>query len=922
MSAVTQKPEQVARDAIDTKLLRAGWLVQNKNGIDLRVGIGIAVREYETDIGPADYVLFVDREPVGIVEAKPDDWGQKITTVEGQSGGYAAAELKWFKNNKSLPFVFESTGVLIRFTDGRDPKPRSREVFNFPRPETLQEWLDQTDSLRERLQGLPYLDTSDLWACQGNAIEKLEASFKQSRPRALIQMATGSGKTYTAITSIYRLLKHADAKRVLFLVDTRNLGEQAEQEFMAYVPSDDNRKFTELYNVQRLTSSFVAKDSQVCISTIQRMYSLLKGQELNGAAEETNPAELKVRPEEPVPVAYSKQIPPEFFDFIIIDECHRSIYNLWRQVLEYFDAFLVGLTATPDNRAYGFFKKNVVSEYSHEQAVADGVNVGNEVYVIETEKTQHGGQLKANQQIEMRERMTRKKRWEIQDEDEVYSAQQLDRDVVNPDQIRTVVHTFRKKLPEIFPDRDEVPKTLIFAKTDSHADDIIQTVREEFAEGNVFCKKVTYRAEEDPKSVLAQFRNDYYPRIAVTVDMIATGTDVKPIECLLFMRDVKSRNYFEQMKGRGTRTLDHDDLKKVSPTAASGKTHYVIVDAVGVTKSLKTASQPLITKPTVPLKDLATGVMMGVRDEDTVSSLAGRLARLSQQLDCTEKERIKEQAGGVELTQIIGNLLAAIDSDYIQEKAREIESVHGDGEPSPEACDQAREQLVDDAASVFNGELIELIDSIRRTKEQIIDREGLDTVLRAEWEGDAHENAEAMVRDFREYLEAHRDEIEALMIFYDQPHRRCELTYAMIREVLDKLKNDQPRLSPLRVWQAYTLLDDYKGNQPISELTALVALIRRVCGIDATISPYSNTVRRNFQDWIMKHHSGSGEKFNKGQMEWLHMIRDHIISSFHLDREDLEMAPFDSKGGMGQMYKLFGDQMDSVIDELNKALAA
>src|SRR5262249_44778443 len=243
------------------------------------------------------------------------------------------------------------------------------------------------------------------------------------------------------------------------------------------------------------------------------------------------------------------------------------------------------------------------------------------------------------------------------------------------DQIRTVIRTFKEKLPEIFPDRAEVPKTLIFAKTDSHADDIIQTVREEFGEGNEFCKKLTYKVEEDPKSVLAQFRNDYNPRIAVTVDMVATGTDVKPLECLIFMRDVKSRNYFEQMKGRGTRTLDYDDLKKVTPSVTSAKTHYVIVDAIGVTKSLKTASQPLITKPSVPLKDLAMGVMMGVRDEDTVSSLAGRLARLNKQLEDEEQTRIREKTGGVELTEIVGNLLSSIDPDRIEAKARETNHI-------------------------------------------------------------------------------------------------------------------------------------------------------------------------------------------------------------------------------------------------------
>ena len=296
---------------------------------------------------------------------------------------------------------------------------------------------------------------------------------------------------------------------------------------MSYLPNDENRKFTELYNVQLLKNSYIAGSSQVCISTIQRIYSILKDEPLDESAEDENPAERLVRPKQPLPVVYNAKYPPEYFDFIIIDECHRSIYNIWRQVIEYFDAFLIGLTATPDARTYGFFRKNIVSEYSHERAVADGVNVGNEVYRIDTEVSQQGTTVRAEQQIEKRERLTRKKRWERQDEDEQFAAAQLDRAVVIPDQIRTIVRTFRDKLPEIFPGRDEVPKTLIFAKTDSHADDIIQIVREEFDQGNDFCKKITYQSLEDPKSVLAQFRNNYNPRIAVTVDMIATGTDVK-----------------------------------------------------------------------------------------------------------------------------------------------------------------------------------------------------------------------------------------------------------------------------------------------------------------------------------------------------------------------------------------------------------
>ena len=923
-----QNPEQKARDAIDALLKQAGWVVQSVKTLDLNAGLGQAVREYQTDVGPADYVLFVDHKAVGVIEAKREDLGHKITDVERQTEGYAKAKLKWVNNEEPLPFLYESTGIITRFTDGRDPKPRSREVFNFHRPETLKEWLAQGDSLRERLQHIPILNPNHLPAkelrlrdCQETAITNLEASFKADRPRALIQMATGAGKTYTAITSMYRLLKHAHGKRILFLVDTKNLGEQAEQEMMSYVPLDDNRKFTELYTVQRLKSPYIASDTHVCISTIQRLYSILKDTPLDEAAEEINPAEMK-QPKAPMPVVYSEKIPPEFFDFIYIDECHRSIYNLWQQVIDYFDASLIGLTATPDNRTYGFFKKNVVSDYSHEKAVADGVNVGNEVYVIETQITQRGAQINAHQQVEKREKLTRKKRWEQQDEDEAYSATQLDRNIVNPDQIRTVIRTFREKLPEIFPGRTEVPKTLIFAKTDSHADDIIQTVREEFDEGNAFCKKLTYKIEEDPKSVLANFRNAYYPRIAVTVDMIATGTDVKPLECLLFMRDVKSRNYFEQMKGRGTRTLDMDDLKKVTPSAVSAKTHYVIVDAIGVTRSLKTASQPLITKPTVPLKDLAMQVMMGAHDEDTVSSLAGRLARLNKQLDTDDQRRIREAAGGLELTQLVGRLFGAIDADNIEARALELAKQPIGTDPGDAKREQAQQQLVSEAAKVLNGELVELIETIRRDKEQTIDHDNLDNLVRAGWEKDAANNAQALTDEFAEYLKANQDNIAALTIFFSQPQRRRELSFELIRQVLDKLKADKPKLAPLYVWQAYRQLDDYKGAQPISELTALVALIRRVCGMDAKLSTFDDTVRRNFQNWIMKHHSGGGNKFNEEQMDWLRMIRDHVANSFHIERDDLEMSPFDGQGGLGKMYQLFGAKMESLRDDLNEVLVA
>jgi type I restriction enzyme R subunit len=912
-------PEQLARDRIDELLHQSGWAVQDRKAINWSAGAGVAVREYQTSEGPADYILFVDRKPIGVIEAKRAEKGETLSTVEDQSQGYRKAKLQYLEN-APLPFAYESAGEVTWFTDHLDLKPRSRRVFSFHRPEAFQEALKKARSLRERLQDLPVLDTTNLRDCQINAIQKLETSFKEARPRALIQMATGSGKTYTAISFIYRLLKFADAKRVLFLVDTKNLGEQAEQEFMAFSPPDDKRKFTELYTVQRLNSRYISPDSQVCISTIQRLYSILKDEEMDEQAEQENPNE-RWQPREPVPVVYNEKIPVEFFDFIVIDECHRSIYNLWKQVLDYFDAFLIGLTATPDARTYGFFQENVVSDYTHEQAVLDGVNVGYDVYLIETKISQEGATVSAGEYIERREKLSRRKRWELLDEEESYSATKLDRDVVNPSQIRWIVRTFRDKLPEIFPHRTEVPKTLIFAKTDSHAEDIIRMVREEFAEGNEFCKKITYQSKEAPKSVLAQFRNEYNPRIAVTVDMIATGTDVKPLECLLFMRDVKSRNYFEQMKGRGTRTLGEDDLKKVTPSAVSGKTHFVIVDAVGVTKTLKTDSRPLERKPGVALKDLLGAVLMGAQDEDLYTSLANRLIRLDRQLSDPERAEFRQEAGGKTASHIAATLLAAYDPDKIEDKAREIYALPPDRQPDQSHLAAAQESLLKNASGIFSGALNEYIDNVRRVHEQLIDTVNLDELKQAGWDTSSGARGADLVQGFQAYIETYKDEIVAFRIFYEQSYRQRHWTYLMVKEVLEHLKRHRPQLAPYRVYEAYAELDKAPKDQPKSELIALITLLRRVTGMDARLDPYDEKVRRNFQDWVFRKQAGA-LKFSEEQMEWLRMIRDHIAASVSISEDDLDFSPFDAKGGRGKIWQLFGAETEGVIIELNEELVA
>ena len=591
-----QTPEQQARQQIDETLAEAGWIIQDRDAMNLAARLGVAVREFRMAPGHgfADYMLFVDGLAAGVLEAKPV--GYTLSSVELQADKYATGLPPGLNPPVNpLPFLYVSTGVETRFINRLDPRPKTRRISHLPhvhRPEALAEWLAaetldawvkrlhaegdgfytaagdaRPASLRARLQTLPPLEQDFLYPVQVEAVNNVERSLKRNHPRSLVQMATGSGKTIFAITSAYRLIRYAGARRVLFLVDRSNLGEQAEKEFQGFRTPDDHRKFTELYPVQRLTSNTIGEASKVIITTIQRLYSMLQG-EAAFASEDEAASHFESTGgalSEPLPVVYNAAYPPEYFDVIVIDECHRSIYTVWRQVLEYFDAFLIGLTATPAKQTFGFFNKNLVMEYDHEHAVADGVNVDFEVYNIRTRITGQGATIEATSDtmVEYRDRQTRQRRWERPDEDITYDATELDRRVVARDQIRTVVRTFRDRLfTDIFPGRKEVPKTLIFAKDDSHAEDIVEIVRDEFGRGNDFCQKITYKVTAtQPRDLIQAFRNSFEPRIAVTVDMISTGADIKPIEIVMFMRVVKSRVLFEQMKGRGVRVIDARELQ-------------------------------------------------------------------------------------------------------------------------------------------------------------------------------------------------------------------------------------------------------------------------------------------------------------------------------------------------------------------------
>lgn len=910
-------PEQEARIVIDEKLKMSGWQVQNVNQLNLLAGLGVAVREFPTSTGPVDYVLFINGEPVGVIEAKKSSAGENITVVEEQSSRYANSTFKWINRDHSIRFAYEATDKLVKFTDYKDIKYRSRKVFSFHRPEYLESLLQASDTIRNNMKHFPPLDPVGFRDCQINAINNMDVSFADNRPRALVQMATGAGKTFTAITEAYRLLKYGKMNRILFLVDTKSLGEQAEREFLAYTPSDDRRSFSQLYGVRRLKSSYIPNDVQICISTIQRMYSILKEEDLDESTEEESFNEyVTADSKAPKEVVYNEKYPPEFFDCIIIDECHRSIYNVWQQVLTYFDAFLVGLTATPDKRTFAFFNENVVSEYRREQAIIDGVNVGEDIFLIETEVSQKGGHI-LKRVIEYRDRLSREKRWEQMDEDLDYDKNKLDKDVVNPSQIRTVIKTFKENLfTSLFPRRKEVPKTLIFAKTDSHADDIINIVREEFGEGNEFCKKITYSVE-NAEDTLSSFRNDYYPRIAVTVDMIATGTDVKPLECLIFMRDVRSKNYFEQMVGRGTRTICVDDLQKVTPSATENKDHFVIVDAVGVTKSKKSETRSLERKPTVSMKELMMNVALGDKSEDTLTSLANRISRLDKQMTDKEHKEFKKNVG-TSARDLANNLLNAFDEDVIAEKAKSL--IMSDV-PTQQDLEKAQKELLNEATKPFyNPDNRNFIENIRRSHDQVIDTVNLDSVVYAGFDSQREENADKVITTFREFIEENKDEIIALRIIYNENYKDRPMVIEQLKSLYEKLK--KKNITVERLWDCcYIKFTNKVKRGTVAQLTDLISIIRFEIGATDELTSFADRVNANFKEWTFRKNAGYSQ-FTEEQMEWLRLIKDHIISSLSILDEDLDYTPFDHKGGLLGFYEAFGDNYKNILNEMNVALVA
>lgn len=900
---------------IDQQLSKAGWVVQDKKDLNVFSGQGVAVREVvmKAGHGRVDYLLYVDKAVVGVIEAKPQ--GTPLSGVEWQSAMYAEGlppevRLKALTRDGRLPFVFEASGSETHFTNGFDPEPRARAIFNFPKPATLartvraaQDDLD-APTWRGKVRTLPALDTEPLRPAQITAITGIERSLTEQRfDRSLVQMATGAGKTYTAVTEAYRLLKWGGFHRVLFLVDRNNLAEQTLAEFQNYRTPDDGRRFTELYNVAKLNRVGMPDSTKVAISTIQRVFKVLKNEEVPDG---DDPGIDDFVPDEPVEVAYNPDLPPEAFDLVIVDEAHRSIYGVWRRVLEYFDAHVVGLTATPGKQTFGFFRQNLVSEYTYPQSVADGVNVDFDIYRIKTEISEQGSTIEAGTIVPKVDRRTRVERLEELDEDLEYTGRQLDRAVTAKSQIRLVLETFRDRLfTEIFPGRSTVPKTLIFAKDDAHAEEIVTTVREVFGKGNDFAAKITYNAR-DPKGQLQAFRTSPTLRIAVTVDMIATGTDVKPLECVFFMRDVRSAQYFEQMKGRGARTIDKATFQSVTPDAEN-KTRFVLVDAVGVTEH-EYVEPPLNREKSISLKQLLDRAATLTLSEAETATLASRLSALEAQLAPEERAEL-DGVAGQPLRQVIRGLVDAVDPDT---QATHVEA----GGDIQELLDKAIEPIA------ANPELRARIIELRRAHDRVIDEVSADTLVDAYGVVDA-DRAKVVIEDWQAYLDEHRAEISAIQIIQESKERR--VAFPDIQELADRIARPPHNWTPDLIWNAYVALGaNYRGSSGTRtrhSLTDLVSLLRYTVGVDDELVPYADRVQEKYAAWLAQQ-AQAGATFSATERWWLDRMVAVIAASAGITADDLDEAPFTERGGVDGALRDLGDGAGDLLHRLNQELTA
>ena len=892
-------PEEKARVKIDQMFVDVGWKVVDRDfytptltAAAIREGLLKGNRE-------ADYFLFINGMAVGVLEAKREEVDVSSEMVCDQAELYARGVPECYKAySRPLPIIYQSNGEETYFRDFREKDGDLILLNRIHSPKEIVKML----GIEDPYAGLPTLKEKGLRKCQYDAITELEGSFRAGQKRALIVLATGAGKTYTACLAAYRFLAYTPMKRILFLVDRNNLGKQAESGFGMFRLTENGDPFNTIYTVNRLKSAKVPSDSNVVISTIQRLFSLLTGKEIvDNDDDDQDTATSEVQ------LTGNISLPPDFFDLIIIDECHRSIYGNWKKVLEYFNtAKLIGLTATPVPETKAFFNNNIVVNYTLEQSIVDGVNVYGRVYRIKTEATENGGAILKGDKLKRETRYTGKVETVRNEETKNYTREELNRSVINPAQIKLVLETYRNAVyTEMFTDpqreanMDYLPKTLIFALNEIHANNIVQIAKEVFGRtDNKFVQKITYSAG-DSNELIRQFRNDKEFRIAVTCTLVATGTDVQPLEVLIFMRDVASEPLYIQMKGRGVRVIGDDQLRNVTPNAYS-KDCFFLVDAVGVTESHKTTTSPGgETVETITLKRLLELLTHGNVNDDYLIMIASKLARINKK--CSDKQREEFQrlahSGMQEISAAIFNAFEkntlppyeSIDNPNLERKGLVAPLTH-----HPEA----RQYLLILAAG--------FVETLIPGEDNLISK------------GFSQEEAKEVTSAFENYCNEHQDEIEALRMIYNNDGE--PLTYYSLKDLENKLKLANNKFQTSRLWNCYTIVNPnsvkkHSTKEEKEALTNIIQLVRFANHQIDTLESLYPSAQQRFNLWY-----GQVQRtVTESQIDIIRKIVDYIASNGACTIKDIID---DDKTRAAQLIKAFGgkSQADEALVSLSKFL--
>ena len=912
-------PEQKARVKIDQMLKDSGWTVVPRDDFTPDAVNAQAVEENLMKGNlEADYILYLDGKAIAVLEAKREENKLGLEVAE-QAQNYGNILPDWVQAWKTpLPFIFLCNGDLLLFKDMREAKPSYKVIKKMFTPKEIVNLAgDDIKSQFAKLPALPPVGPKGLRECQFEAITNLEISFKQGLKKALIVLATGAGKTFTACTAAYRLLNYMGAKRVLFLVDRNNLGKQAEGEFGTYKLTETGNAFSDEYIVHRLRSVEKIGNASVVISTIQRLFAALTGQEVDEPDDDEEMEHDEDTPGKQVQLTGNVLLPSDFFDVIIIDECHRSIYGDWQQVLTYFNnAKIIGLTATPTPEAMAFFNKNRIVNYTLEKSIADGVNVPPRVYRIKTEISEAGGTLNEGEKVTKVSNLTGKGQNQKQKYDKDYTKTELDRSVVVPSQIETVVRAYKDAIYEsLYPEREKnwymIPKTLFFAKKESHAQDILKAIenvfKEEFPDKKLpehFAQLITCKSGNS-NQLISDFRNNKDFRIAITVTLVATGTDVRPLEILVFMRYINSEVLYTQMKGRGCRTIADDKLRNVT-TNANSKDFYYLIDAVGVTeheKSMPTPNGGEGRKKVLSLKDLLEHLAHGEVSNENLNLLAGYLSNVNKKAEPEDLIELNELIKTTAIKQICLDIYAAIDPD---------------NKAFPEYKD------INDPNTERKALISALINNVKARKKLLEVNAGFIKIAVEETDklisaGFSKEQSKQYIDSFEKYLEENKDEVEALRILYNQ--KKVAITYSMLKDLEKKLLAYNNQFKSEFLWTCYQTLNGESGKvKPLNKetelgvLTNLIPLVRYGYKIDNELV----SLKRRFGSYFNLYCGQAWRKFKPEQVEIVQQIAEYIVQNGCITNIELNKAKHDL---FVKAIPIFGaDKLNNEMQTISKYL--